>query len=154
MALSLAEHYSSLSPASLLQRAAAWRDEDPLTDVLLMSDNPRTFAVPPGIEVGVRLLEYKACSLLFPSSYSTASRVSAAVLLRRRRSKDRVCPRNHDACVQVQARGHRCRGLPGHRRLVDRFSDGQEGDRDQSLPAGYDGRRSSRLRLLGKTASL
>nr|CAA66312.1 LMP7-like protein [Geodia cydonium] len=52
MAMSLAEHYSSLSPASLLERTAAWREEDPLTDRPLMAESatPRSFAVPPGIE--------------------------------------------------------------------------------------------------------
>ena len=56
MALALAEHYSSLSPKSCMQRREERASEalagDPLTDLPLMASQPRSFAVPPGIEVG------------------------------------------------------------------------------------------------------
>lgn len=56
MAQALAERYSSLSLKDCLQ----WRDErrseaiagEPLTDLPLMADQPRSFVVPPGVEVG------------------------------------------------------------------------------------------------------
>lgn len=54
MALSLAERYSSLSPMSCLQRRDKEKSEilagEPLTNLPLMADQPRSFAVPPGVE--------------------------------------------------------------------------------------------------------
>lgn len=58
MALSLAERYSSLSPMSCLQRRDKEKSEilagEPLTNLPLMADQPRSFVVPPGVEVGER----------------------------------------------------------------------------------------------------
>ena len=55
MALCLAERYSSLSPRNCLHRDRGSKVEDlagdPLTDLSLTCPH-RSFAVPPGIEVG------------------------------------------------------------------------------------------------------
>ena len=55
MTLALAERYSSLSFRDCLRPEEKARNDglDPLVDLPLLSSNDRSFAVPPGIEVGL-----------------------------------------------------------------------------------------------------
>ena len=56
------------------------------------------------------------------------------------RLPDQAGARDDDVGLSFPGRHHRCYGLEGDGRQLDRESNGQESDRDQQLPAGDDGR--------------